>query len=60
MRSLTGTRTYAQFRLAGVEVTAELPAHSVERPGTTIELLFDMSRVILIDLNSDQVLYGTD
>jgi multiple sugar transport system ATP-binding protein len=45
----TGTRTYVQFRLAGVEVTAELPAHVVERPGTAIELGFDMSRVILIN-----------
>ena len=32
----TGTRTYATFRLGGAEVTAELPAHAVERPGTEL------------------------
>jgi len=53
----TGTRTYAQFRLGGVEVTAELPAHTVERPGTRTELLVDMSRVILIDPQTENVLY---
>jgi len=56
----TGTRTYAQFRLGGVEVTAELPAHSVERPGTATELLVDMSRVILIDPQNEKVLPLSD
>ena len=32
----TGTRAYATFRLGGAEVTAELPAHAVERPGTEL------------------------
>ncbi|HSM40485.1 MAG TPA: hypothetical protein VK862_07015, partial [Afifellaceae bacterium] len=54
----TGTRTYAQFRIGGTEVTVELPAHAVERPGTAIELLVDMSRVILIDPETDKVIYG--
>jgi len=53
----TGTRTYAQFRLNGTEVTVELPAHAVERPGTAIELLFDMSRAILIDPQTDRVIH---
>ncbi len=54
----TGTRTYAQFRLNETEITVELPSHSVEHPGTTIELLFDMSRVILIDPQTQHVIQG--
>ncbi len=54
----TGTRTYAQFRLNETEITVELPSHTVERPGTTIELLFDMSRVILIDPQTQHVIPG--
>ena len=57
----TGTRTYAQFRIGEVEVTVELPAHIVEHPGTTIDLLVDMTRVVLIDPETDKVLSnGTD
>jgi multiple sugar transport system ATP-binding protein len=55
----TGTRTFAQFQLGGVEVTVELPAHTVERPGTSVELLVDMSRAIFIDSRSDKVLRGS-
>ena len=51
----TGTRTYAQFRFAGEEVTVELPAHSVEQPGTSLDLLVDMKRAILIDPQTDRV-----
>mgnify|MGYP000120858299 CR=1 FL=1 len=54
----TGTRTYAQFRLNDIELTVELPSHTVERPGTTIELLVDMSRVILIDPETQKVIPG--
>jgi len=54
----TGTRTYAQFRLDETEVTAELPAHTVEKPGTAIELLVDMERTILIDPQSDMVIHA--
>ena len=53
----TGTRTYAQFRLNDIEVTVELPAHAVEQPGTAIDLLFDMSRIVLIDPDTDRVIY---
>jgi multiple sugar transport system ATP-binding protein len=53
----TGTRIYAQFRLDNIEITVELPAHAVERPGTAVELLFDMSRIILIDPETDRVIY---
>ena len=52
----TGTRVHVQFRLGGTEVTAELAAHDVERPGAHIELLADMSRAILIDPESERVL----
>ena len=52
----TGTRLYGAFALAGVEVLAELQAHDVERPGETIEVLFDMQRAILVDPDSEDVL----
>ncbi|MEJ8573974.1 sn-glycerol-3-phosphate ABC transporter ATP-binding protein UgpC [Microbaculum marinum] len=54
----TGTRTYAEFKLNGTEVTVELPSHTVEKPGTTIELVVDMSRVILIDPETRDVIPG--
>jgi multiple sugar transport system ATP-binding protein len=54
----TGTRTYAQFRLNGVEVTAELPSHWVESPGTRVELAVDMSRIVLIDPGTQKVIAG--
>jgi multiple sugar transport system ATP-binding protein len=52
----TGTRTYAAFRLSGVEATAELPAHLVERAGTELELLVDTRRAILIDPQTERVI----
>ena len=52
----TGTRLYGAFALAGIEVLAELQAHDVERPGETIEVLFDMRRAILIDPASERVI----
>jgi multiple sugar transport system ATP-binding protein len=54
----TGTRTYVQVRFGGVDVTAELPAHRVERAGTPVDLVVDMSRAILIDPESGLVLPG--
>jgi multiple sugar transport system ATP-binding protein len=54
----TGTRTYVQVRFGNTEITAELPAHSVQRPGTPVDLVLDMSRAILIDPESGQVLPG--
>ncbi|XWN30306.1 MAG: sn-glycerol-3-phosphate ABC transporter ATP-binding protein UgpC [Devosia sp.] len=45
----TGTRVYIQFRIGETEVTAELPAHTVERPGATITVFVDMGRTVLID-----------
>jgi multiple sugar transport system ATP-binding protein len=54
----TGTRTHAQFRLAETDVTVELPSHAVERPGTAIDLLVDMSRIILIDPQTERTIPG--
>ena len=54
----TGTRTHAQFRLAETDVTVELPSHTVERPGTAIDLLVDMSRIILIDPQTERTIPG--
>jgi len=54
----TGTRTYAEFQLNNTEVTVELPSHTVEKPGTTIELVVDMARVILIDPETHNVIAG--
>ena len=51
----TGTRAYATFRLGGAEVSAELPAHAVETPGTEVDLLADLDRAILIDPQTDKV-----
>ncbi|MFL5335299.1 MAG: ABC transporter ATP-binding protein [Geminicoccaceae bacterium] len=51
----TGTRTYATFKLAQVEVSAELPAHAVETPGTELDLLADLDRAVLIDPQSEKV-----
>ena len=51
----TGTRTYATFKLGGAEVSAELPAHTVETPGTELDLLADLDRAILIDPQTDRV-----
>jgi multiple sugar transport system ATP-binding protein len=52
----TGSRTFVQFPFGGVDVTAELPAHSVERPGIDAKILVDMYRMILIDVDSGRVL----
>jgi len=50
------TRTYVQFRLNGEPITAELPSHLVDSPGTEIDLLVDMSRVMLFDPASEKVI----
>ncbi len=52
----TGSRTYANFLLGGVETVAELKAHDVSAPGENVRLAFDMNRVVLIDPASEQVL----
>ncbi len=52
----TGSRTYATFKLGGVEVVAELQAHDVSQPGERIELAIDMNRAVLVDPASELVL----
>jgi multiple sugar transport system ATP-binding protein len=52
----TGSRTYANFLLGGVETVAELKAHDVSAPGERVTLAFDMNRAILIDPASERVL----
>jgi multiple sugar transport system ATP-binding protein len=51
----TGARTFVQFPFGGTQTTAELPAHSVEQPGTEVQIVIDMSRTILIDAASGRV-----
>ena len=52
----TGTRSYAQFRFGGQEATVELPAHSVDQPGASLDLLVDMKRAVLIDPVTNRVM----
>ena len=52
----TGSRTYAEFKLGGVTVVAELEAHDVQRAGEQIELSVDMNRTVLIDPETEQVI----
>ncbi len=52
----TGSRTYATFRLGGVEAVAELQSHDVSQPGREIELALDMNRIVLIDPETEKVL----
>jgi len=52
----TGSRTYATFLLAGVEVTAELQAHDVEHTGERLRLHVDMNRAVMIDPETELVL----
>jgi multiple sugar transport system ATP-binding protein len=56
----TGTRTFAQFKLGAAEVTVELPSHTVDKPGTAMELLVDTSRAIFIDPKTDKVLRASN
>jgi multiple sugar transport system ATP-binding protein len=52
----TGSRTYATFKLGGIEAIAELEAHDVQRANERIELALDMNRAVLIDPVTQQVL----
>jgi multiple sugar transport system ATP-binding protein len=52
----TGSRTYATFKLGGVDVVAELQAHDVTEIHQKVELNMDMNRVALIDPKTDKVL----
>jgi multiple sugar transport system ATP-binding protein len=52
----TGSRTYATFKLGGVEAIAELEAHDVQRANERIDLVLDMHRAVLIDPTTERVL----
>ena len=52
----TGSRTYATFKLGGVDVVAELQAHDVTEIHQKIDLSMDMNRVILIDPATEKVI----
>ena len=52
----TGTRLHATLPLGGVSIIAELGAHEVSAPGERIEIDIDMTRVVLIDPQSEKVI----
>jgi multiple sugar transport system ATP-binding protein len=52
----TGSRTYATFKLGGIDVVAELQAHDVTAVHQKIELSIDMNRAVLIDPSTERVL----
>jgi len=52
----TGARTYATFKLGGTEAVAELQAHDVSEPGTSIDLAIDINRAVLIDPSTELVI----
>jgi multiple sugar transport system ATP-binding protein len=52
----TGARSYVSFRLGSSILLAELNAHDVVQPGTSIALDIDMKRAVLIDPATDRVL----
>jgi multiple sugar transport system ATP-binding protein len=52
----TGSRTYATFKLAGTELTAELQAHDVTEINQRVELTANMNRAVIIDPSNERVL----
>jgi len=52
----TGSRTYATFKLGGIDVVAELQAHDVTAVNQKIELSIDMNRAVLIEPATERVL----
>jgi multiple sugar transport system ATP-binding protein len=52
----TGSRTYATFKLGGIDVAAELQAHDVTQINQRIELAIDMNRAVVIDPSTEKVL----
>jgi multiple sugar transport system ATP-binding protein len=52
----TGSRTFITLSLGGSPIIAEVAAHDVQRPGQRIELDFDLTRAILVDVASGAVL----
>jgi len=52
----TGSRVQATMPLAGATIIAELAAHDVSRPGERTEIDIDMTRAVIIDPQSEQVI----
>ena len=52
----TGARSFVSFRLGGAEVTAEVGAHDVTRPGEAMAVDLDLRRAALIDPETERVL----
>lgn len=52
----TGSRTYATFKLGGIDAVAELQAHDVTEINQKVELSMDMNRIVLIDPATDKVI----
>ena len=52
----TGTRVQATLPLGGVSIIAELGAHEVSAPGERIQIDLDMTRAVLIDPATEQVI----
>jgi multiple sugar transport system ATP-binding protein len=52
----TGSRSFVTFKLGGMSVMAELPAHEVGEVGAMLPLQIDVSRAVLIDPATDRVI----
>jgi multiple sugar transport system ATP-binding protein len=52
----TGSRVQATMPLGGASIIAELAAHDVSRPGERTEIDIDMTRAVIIDPQSEQVI----
>lgn len=52
----TGSRTHVTFPLGGQNVAAEFDAHAVGKPGERMKISIDMTRAVLIDPQSGDVI----
>ena len=52
----TGSRVQTTMPLGGATIIAELAAHDVSRPGERTEIDIDMTRAVIIDPQSEQVI----
>ena len=52
----TGSRVQATMPLGGASIIAELAAHDVSRPGERTEIDIDMTRAVIIDPTTEQVI----
>ncbi|WP_421696018.1 ABC transporter ATP-binding protein [Aestuariivirga sp.] len=52
----TGSRVQATMPLGGSSIIAELAAHDVSRPGERTEIDIDMTRAVIIDPTTEQVI----